>query len=393
MLEKRNNMMTSPLFFLNIKIKFFILFLIGSLSHAEGVSEHSIVFGQSAALTGVAKHLGTNMRAGITAAFNEANKEGGIYGRKLKLLSLDDSYEPELAIKNTRTLIDKHKVFALIGAVGTPTSKAVLPIVSEANLPYIGPFTGAEFLRDPSQKNVINIRASYYQEIYSIVERLLNDLKIKKISILYQDDSYGRAGLKGLEIALKKKNMKIASRGGYLRNTTAVKTALLDIMTGQPEAVLVVGAYRPTAAFIKLAETVSFKPLFLSISFVGTDALYKELKDHSAPVVITQVVPFPFYNKTPLIAEYQKAIKENVNFVSLEGYLVGKFTVMALKKTGQHLTRSKFLKTIKQTKKFSVDRFLLEYGPKDNQGSDKVFLTSIFKGRLFPIANLKDISK
>jgi len=386
-------MMTSPLFWLNTKFKFFILFLVGSLSYAEGVSERTIVFGQSAALTGVAKHLGINMRAGIMAAFNEANEKGGVHGRKLKLVSLDDSYEPELAIRNTRTLIDKHKVLSLIGAVGTPTSKAVLPIVSDVNLPYIGPFTGAEFLRDPSQKNVVNIRASYYQEIHSIVERLTNDLKIKKISILYQDDSYGRTGLKGLKIALKKKKMKIISRGRYLRNTTAVKTALLDIMAEQPEAVLIVGAYRPTAAFIKLAQTVNFKPLFLSISFVGTDALYKELKNHSAPVVITQVVPFPFDNKNPLVVKYKKVVKENVNFVSLEGYLVGKFTVMALQKTGQHLTRSKFLKTIKQEKKFFVDEFLLEYGSKDNQGSDKVFLTSIYKGKLLPVFNLKDISK
>ncbi|MDE0091800.1 MAG: ABC transporter substrate-binding protein [Oligoflexia bacterium] len=373
-----------------MKISFFILFfLVSVLSHAKGVSDHSIVFGQSADLTGVAQHLGVNMRAGILAAFEEANKEGGIYGRKLKLISLDDSYEPESAIINTRTFINKYKVFALIGAVGTPTSKAVASIVSEANIPYIGPFTGAEFLRDPSQKNVVNVRASYYQEIRNIVERLVSDLKIKKISILYQDDSYGQAGFTGLEMALKKKNMEIASSGVYMRNTTAVKTALLDIMAGQPEAVLIVGAYRPAADFIKKARTVNFNPLFLSLSFVGTNALYKELENHLTPVVITQVVPFPYNVRNSLVASYQKAVKDNFNFVSLEGYLVGKFTVMALKEAGRRLTAEKFVKAIRQIKQFSVDGFPLQYGLKDNQGSDKVFLTAIFKGQLFPISNLK----
>ena len=287
-------MMTSPVFCSSMKNNFFIpLILFGFLSHAKEVSNRSIVFGQSAALTGVAQHLGVNMRAGILAAFDEANKKGGVYGRKLKLISLNDSYEPELAIINTRNLINEHKVFSLIGAVGTPTSKAVVPIASEASVPYIGPFTGAEFLRNSSQKYVVNVRASYYQEIHNIVERLVKDLKIKKISILYQDDSYGQAGFTGLKIALKKRNMKVASSGVYMRNTRAVKTALLDIMAGQPEAVLIVGAYRPAATFIKLAKIVNFNPLFLSISFVGTNALYKELKNHSAPVVVSQVVPFP----------------------------------------------------------------------------------------------------
>lgn len=390
-------MMTSLLCWFNIRPKLFLFFIsllfICNPSNSETVREDSVLFGQSAALTGVAKHLGINMRAGILAAFNEINEKGGVYGRKLKLVSLDDSYEPELAVKNTRTLINKHKVFALIGAVGTPTSKAIAPIISEVSIPYIGPFTGAEFLRDASQKNVINIRASYYQEVHHIVERLLTDLKIKKISILYQDDSYGRAGLKGLEMALEKKNMKITSKGLYMRNTTAVKVALLDIMTKQPEAVLIVGAYRPAAAFIKLAETINFNPLFLSLSFVGTDALYKELKNHSSPVVITQVVPFPSDTKSSLVAHYQKAIKKDFNFVSLEAYLVGKFTIMALQKAGPKLTRSKFLKVIRQTKKFVINDFPLEYGSNDNQGSDKVFLTSIVKGKLIPVDNLKDIQK
>ena len=221
--------------FANIKAHFFksmlknlilILFFSPLKGYSSfGVTQNSILFGQSSALSGNAQYLGTNMKKGILSAFNEVNQTGGIHGRQLKLISLDDAYEPEKAIENTRRLIHKHKVFALIGGVGTPTSRAVLPILSEESIPYIGPFTGAEFLRDKKLKNVINIRASYQQEIQYIAQQLTDKLNIQDISILYQDDSYGRAGLQGLEIALKKKNMSIASQGVYLRNTTAVKNS------------------------------------------------------------------------------------------------------------------------------------------------------------------------
>ena len=352
-------------------------------------NQNSILFGQSSALSGNAQYLGTNMRKGILSAFNEVNKTGGIYGRQLKLISLDDAYEPEKAIENTRKLINKHKVFALIGGVGTPTSRAVIPIVSEESIPYIGPFTGAQILRD--QKNVINVRASYQQEIQHIVGQLTKDLNIKRISILYQDDSYGRAGLQGLEMALKKKNMSIASQGVYLRNTTAVKTALLEIMAQNPEAVVIVGAYLPTARFIELADSLQFKPIFICLSFVGTTALSLELKNNSTAVVVAQVVPFPLNANHPLTARYQKAVQKDFNFVSLEGYLVGRLTIEVLRQIGKNPTRAKFLKAVKQIKNFSIDGFSLQYGLNDNQGSDKVFLTVVKNGKLFFLKNLTEL--
>ena len=349
-----------------------------------GVTQNSILFGQSSALSGNAQYLGTNMKKGVLSAFNEVNQAGGVHGRQLKLVSLDDAYEPEKAIENTRRLIHKHKVFALIGGVGTPTSRAVLPILSEESIPYIGPFTGAEFLRDKKLKNVINIRASYQQEIQYIAQQLTEKLNIQRISILYQDDSYGRAGLQGLEIALKKKNMSIASQGVYLRNTTAVKTALLEIMVQNPNAVVIVGAYLPTARFIELADSLNFKPLFIGLSFVGTTALSLELKNSSTAVAVTQVVPFPHLSKA-----HQK---KDFNFVSLEGYLAGRLTIEVLRKIGKNPTRTQFLKTIQKMKNFSIDGFPLQYGKDDNQGSDQVFLTAVQKGKTFFLKNFKEFS-
>src|SRR5215813_6740874 len=183
------------------------LSLLGTLTlRADpGVFDDRIVFGQSAALKGPAAALGLGMREGVLAAFHEANTAGGIRGRRLELISYNDDYEPEVAIANTNKLIDKDGVFALIGEVGTPTSKAVQPISTEQGLPFIGPFTGSDFLRAPSLTSLINVHISYFQETESWVKHLTSDLGASLIAILYQDDSFGRAGLDGVKRALEKR--------------------------------------------------------------------------------------------------------------------------------------------------------------------------------------------
>ncbi|MDE2817364.1 MAG: ABC transporter substrate-binding protein, partial [Chloroflexota bacterium] len=188
---------------------------------APGVTDDQILFGQSAAFTGPAEELGKNMEFGIRAAFHEVNQKGGVHGRELVLLIADDRYEPELAIANTRKLIEELGVFALIGAVGTPTSRSAVPVAFQAGVPYIAPFTGAEILRNPDLVNVINLRASYYQETEEMVKRLTTDLGVTRIGVLYQDDSYGRAGYNGVRRALEKRSMQMVSIGVYSRNTTA----------------------------------------------------------------------------------------------------------------------------------------------------------------------------
>jgi branched-chain amino acid transport system substrate-binding protein len=203
------------------------------LARAEpGVFNDRILFGQSAAFKGPAAALGVGMRDGILAAFNEANSTGGVHGRTLELLTYNDGYEPERAIANTSRLIHQDRVFALIGEVGTPTSKAAQPIATELNVPFIGPFTGAAFLRNPSFENIINVRASYDQETEAWIEHLTNDLGFTSIAILYQDDSFGRAGLSGVTKALERRGMQLVSEGTYKRNTTAVKRAVLAIRKG-----------------------------------------------------------------------------------------------------------------------------------------------------------------
>jgi branched-chain amino acid transport system substrate-binding protein len=345
----------------------------------DGVSKDKILFGQVAALSGPAQALGQGMREGILAAFEEANRAGGINGRKLELKSVDDGYEPEKTIEATKRIIKEDKVFALVGAVGTPTSKAGQPIATEAKVPFIGPFTGAEFLREPYNRYVVNIRSSYFQETEAWIEHLTKDLGITKIAILFQDDAFGLAGLEGVKKAMAKRNMSLVASGTFKRNTTAIKSGLLDIMKGHPQAVVTVAPYKPTAEFIKLAHQQKMDAVFVAISFVGSDSLAEELGDQGAGVVVSQVVPFPWDKSLPAAVSYRTAIaavnpNSKPGFVSLEGYLVGRLMVEALKRIPGEPSREALLDAIANAP-FDLGGVKLSFGTAKNQGSDQVYFT------------------
>jgi branched-chain amino acid transport system substrate-binding protein len=346
----------------------------------DGVSADTIVFGQAAVLEGPASALGIGMRAGLQAAFDEVNAKGGVHGRKLKLISENDGYEPDRAIAATKKLIEDNKVFALIGAVGTPTSAAAQPIATAAKVPFMGAFTGAGFLRNPKLDNVINIRASYGAETEAWVRHLTEDLKVSKIAIVYQDDAFGRAGLDGVKAAMKKRSMELVAEATYERNTVAVKSALLALKRAEPEAVVIVGAYKPVAEFIKLSRKVNFNPTFVNISFVGASALAKELGSEGKDVIVSQVVPFPWDASLQVVADYQAAIKPaggQPDFVTLEGYLAGRLAIAALDKAGADVTREGLIKAIKETGKFDIGGLPMTFSAERNEGLDKVFLTVI----------------
>jgi ABC-type branched-subunit amino acid transport system substrate-binding protein len=362
----------------------------------DGVTADKIVLGQAAPLDGPAAALGLDMRQGLLAAFAEVNKAGGVKGRKIELISKDDGYEPEKSIAAVKSLIADDKVFALVGPVGTPTSVATQPIAAEAGLPFVGAFTGAEFLRDPAKANVVNVRASYFQETEEMVERLTKDRGFSKIAILYQDDAFGRAGLAGVQKALDKRGMKLSAEGTFERNTVAVKNALLTIRKAAPEAVIMIGPYKPCAEFIKLAHQIKMSAVLVNISFVGSNALAKELGNDGAGVVITQVVPFPGDTALPLISRYQAALKaQDANarpgFVTLEGYLVGRLMIAALEKLNGEPTRKAFLEAVANTS-FDFEGFKLTYGATGNHGSDAVFLTVIEPdGSFKPVTSLTGV--
>ena len=368
-----------------------ILFAVASPLHARaetGVTSDAILFGQAAALEGPSSALGQGMRQGILAAFAEVNTKGGVYGRKLHLVSRDDGYDPERSVVQTTKLIEEDNIFALIGAVGTPTAIATVPISSARNVPFIGPFTGAEFLRAPELRSVVNIRASYSAEAEAWVKHLTEDLHFTSIAIFYQDDSFGRDGLAGVRRALEKRGMELSAEGTFERNTKFVSSALRIIKRAEPQAVVMIGTYGPCAEFIKLARKAGFHPTFVNVSFVGANALAKELGAAGEGVVVSQVVPFPWDASLKVIADYQAAQKAldptlSPGFVSLEGYLSGRLTVAALELAGPHPTRAGLLRTINEVGRFDISGSVLTVGPKMQDAPPKVFLTVIQKDGSF----------
>lgn len=356
-----------------------------SFAATPGVSSDRILLGQSAAFGGPAQALGLGMREGLLAAFSEANAKGGVHGRKIELITYDDGYEPDRAIENTRKLINEDQVFALVGAVGTPTSKASQPVAKKADVPFIGPFTGAGFLRDPDNTHVVNVRGTYDQETEAWIQHLTDDLGSQRIAILYQDDSFGRAGLSGVKKALEKRDMSLVAEGTYKRNSTAVKTALLQIRKGKPDAIVMVGSYKPIAEFIKLSKKLRLNAEFVTISFVGSKALAAELGSAGRGVVVTQVVPFYEDTTLPLVMDYQAALAKNdpeaeAGFVSLEGYLVGRLMLASLEKVGPAVTREALIDVFqKRAVTLDVGGVTLKYGPGDNQGMESVYLSVLQK--------------
>lgn len=358
----------------------------------DGVTPSQITFGQVAAFEGPAAALGTGMREGLLAAFEEANAAGGIHGRSIVLETENDGYEPGASAAAVKQMIASGGIFGLIGPVGTPTTKATQPLATEAGVPFVGPFTGAGFLRDPGHGNVVNVRASYAAETEAWIAHLVDGLKFDNIAILYQDDGFGRVGLAGVTAALEKRGMTLSAEGTYTRNTVAVKSALLKIRKAKPDAVVMVGAYKPVAEFIKLSHKMRFDPVFVNISFVGSKALAAELGEAGEGVIVSQVVPFPWDDRLGLVTEYRAALaahqpEAEVGFVSLEGYITGRIALAALEAAGPEPTRESFLRAVWSMHEVNLGGLYVQFSEGDNQALDGVFLTEITaKGGFEPVS-------
>jgi ABC-type branched-subunit amino acid transport system substrate-binding protein len=351
-----------------------------------GVTSTSILIGQSAAFTGPASELGTEMRAGAMAYLQAVNAAGGVNGRKIELRSLDDGYEGDRAAANTKKLIEEG-VFLLFGYVGTPTSNASKPIFTAAKVPFVGPFTGAESLRNPVNRYIFNIRASYYDETDKLVGQLVGQT-LDRIAVFYQNDDYGKAGLTGVERAMQKRNMKIMATGTVERNTVDVAAAVKSICKVEPQGVVMISAYKSCAAFIKEARAAGCNPQFLNVSFVGSKALAHEAGQAGRGVGISQVVPFPWNLSARVVKEYQQLLeastgKQNYSFTSLEGFIAAKVLVEGLRRTGNDLTRERFINAMEQIRDYDVGGFTVSFTPTDHSGSKFVELTVISKDERF----------
>jgi ABC-type branched-subunit amino acid transport system substrate-binding protein len=351
-----------------------------------GVTNDKIVVGQSVALTGPAAQLGIQMRNGVQAYFKEVNEKGGVNGRRIELITVDDGYEPARTVPNTKKLISEDKVFALLGYVGTPTSVPAIPVFTEAKVPFIGPFTGAEALRQPFNRYIFHVRASYYDETDKIVEQVVSTGG-KNIAVFYQDDAYGQAGLKGVEIAMQKRGLKISALGTVQRNTVQVEKAVQTLNAAKPDAVVMISAYTSCAEFIRQMKKAGSGSQFYNVSFVGSVSLANALGKDGVGVAISQVVPFPWGTAVPVVKEYQhlsaKAGNKDYNFGAIEGFLAAKIFVEGLKRTGRDVTREKFIDAMEKMQDVDVGGFYVTYTPKNHAGSKFVDLTIIARDGKF----------
>ena len=339
-----------------------LLILLLYVNKEDTLSENEdIVLGQSCVLSGPSAALGQNYMDGANAYFDEVNELGGVNGRKIKLISMDDFYEPDYAVKNTLELIQERKVFAIFGEVGTPTSKAVIPIITEHKVPFLMPFTGAELLRKPYNKYIINMRSSYEHETLALIEYLVDVKKQARIAVFYQNDSYGKAGLGGVKKALKSKKLALVAEGKYRRNTLQIEKAIINILEAKPDAIVIIGAYKPSATFIKeVKKRTSTKISFANISFVGANALVKELGSKTDNILISQVVPL-----------------SDKGFIFTEGYFAAKLFVKAVENAEEPLSRKSFLESFSKLPVNTLaDNLSLVIKDEKFMGLNKVYITT-----------------
>ena len=254
------------------------------------------------------KAWGSAVYSGASSYFFHVNDNNLLKNKKIQLITYDDKYEPELTKENLNQLIEEDDVFSLFGFVGTPTVKSILPILEKENIPFIAPFTGASFLRDEYKTNIVNYRASYKEEIENLVQYLYKKKKISKIAVFYQNDDYGEEGYISLLEALEKRKLKLNSEGTYKRNTLSIKHAFYEIKKGKPEAIIMVGAYKANALFIKKAKNdpIFKDTIFCNISFGDANEMIKELNYESENLLFSSVVPYYESANISVINEYKK---------------------------------------------------------------------------------------
>jgi branched-chain amino acid transport system substrate-binding protein len=361
---------------------------------APGVSEGEIVIGSCSALEGPSHFLGIETVTGAKAYFNLINDEGGVNGRKLKLISADDSYDPA----KTQGCFDhlmSEKVFALGFFVGTPTAVKYVPLADSAKIPLVGLFTGAQTLYVPLRHWIVNVRASYFDETREQVDGLWKTLGYKKIGVIYPDDAFGTAVLEGVKNALKERGAEPAAVASYQRQTEQVGGAIDTVRAANPDAVVVVGPANTVVPILKQAHAKGWKPLFLTVSFVGTDEMISEAGPDAEGVVITQVVPPYYMTELKSVALYRRVLgkyfpSEQPNFVSLEGFVDAMVLVEGLKRAGKDLTREGLIHGIESIHDHDLGlgpQLKLNYSAKEHKGFDHVLPTVVRGGRAVPFTD------
>ncbi|MFM9110880.1 MAG: ABC transporter substrate-binding protein [Prochlorococcaceae cyanobacterium] len=352
----------------------------GRASSREGEPPREWRLGQSAPLTGPSAQLGREYREGALAWFEAVNRRGGIHGRPVRLISLDDRYEPALTQRNTARLIDGERVFALFGYVGTPTTLAALPLVDRHRTPLIAPLSGAAVLREPQRPWLVHLRSSYQQETDRLVNALVRSGR-QRVAVLHQADAFGDDGLRAARRALGRHGLRPVATASVPRNSSQAGAAARRLLAAQPSAVLMVTAYPGAAGFRRELQRLGAQVQLMSLSFVGTRALQEALPGGGANGIgISQVVPFPWDRRLPVVADYQRLMarrqhRPRYGFTSLEGFLAARLVSEGLERAGPGAGPEDLLRALRELRALDLGGFRIRLGPGDSQASDFVDLT------------------
>ncbi len=343
-----------------------------------------ITIAQVAPLSGVLASTGKQMVLGGQIYFDHINARGGINGQKIKVLVADDAYKVDETVRLTREMLAKPEVVALFGFAGTANVGKLLTdkVLEEGGAPLVAPYTGGEALRNPYNPWIFHVRAGYADEAEHMVQQLTT-LGMQRIAVMYQDDGFGKAGLAGVESAMARRNLKLATTAGYERNTDKVDEAVKKIKAADPQAIIMISVNKSTAAFIKQYRESGGGAQMLNISVVDPAELVKLAGLKNAHGLgISQVVPFPYMGTLPVIREYQALLKkyapnEQINYTSFEEFLGAKVLVEGLRRAGPNPTRAKVMKSLEGLASLDLGGIKVNFGPDKRVGSQYVEVTVI----------------
>lgn len=371
----------------SLGLVFLAALALSNAAHAEtGVTADEILLGQSTALSGPLAELGSDATTAARAYFEHVNQQGGVHGRKIKLITLDDAYNTEKGIANAKQLIEKEGVFALFNLFGTPANAALLSEIARHRIPSIAPFTGADVTRKPFNRYVFNVRAGYADETENIIEHL-RVRGIDRVAVAYQNNAFGKDGLASVEQALERRKLKVHAAATVETDTSDAARAAAALAASKPQAVVMITAGKASVEFIKAYNRISPGMQFFTLSVMGTQASVAALGKEGIGVVVAQVAPFPFSATSGVVQEYQKIMKKmgvkGWSFTSIEGFLNAKVMVEGLKRTGRELTRERLVAAMESMNRLDFDGYMVDYGKNNRGGSRYVELTVISRDGRF----------
>ena len=349
-------------------------------------SAQELLIGQVAPLSGVLADTGKDMVLGARVYFDHVNATGGIRGRKIRHIVKDDGYVVADTVRLTREAIDNDKVLVLFGFAGTGNVGELLKqnVLSDARIALVAPYTGGEPLRSPFNPNIFHIRAGYGDETEEMIKQL-DRQSIKRIAVMYQDDPFGKAGLAGVEVALKKRNIPLLASAGYEKNTDNVTEAVKTLSAALPQAVIMISINKSSGAFISQFRVLAPGVQLFNISVVNPKELVRiATLEKARGVAIAQVMPYPFGTGTAVVKEYQKLMAKyapgaDFTYASLEEFIGAKVLVEGLRRAGANPTREKVVKALESMTRYDTGGFTVSFSPTNRIGSRFVDITIIGK--------------